>query len=140
MAHTVKEILAGFATLHGSIAGVQTASTALPSAIDTEDCPLAMTLPGPAVWADNSTGIWLRQRTYNVYVYVAPIMSDMPMEGAQEVFDLLDRFAEAYMDDPTIGGTVFETTRIADRGYAQLVMNRVAYHGFIFDVTVNERC
>lgn len=140
MAHSVKEIIAAFQDVHAALSGVNSAGTQMPSAIDTEDCPLAMTLPGEAVWADNPDLIWERQRQYNIFVYVAPIMQDMPHEGMQETFELMDTFGEGYLDNPTLGGVVFETVRVADRGYSQLAYNGVNFHGFTFLVTVNERC
>ncbi len=140
MAHSIREITAAFQSVHAGIAGVNTAGTVMPSAIDTEDCPLVMTLPGESVWADNADGIWERQRTYNAFVYVQPIMQDMPHEGIQETYTMMDAFGEAYLDHPNLGGTVFETVRVVDRGYSQLQYNGITFHGFTYFVTVNERC
>lgn len=140
MAHTIRQIIDTFQTLHGAVAGINTAGTILPSAIDTEDCPLAMTLPGESVWTDNADLIWQRRRTYNAFFYVAPVIADMPHEGITLTYDLMDRVGETYLDNPTLGGTIFEMLNIADRGYSQLVYNGVTFHGFTYFITVDERC
>ena len=138
-------------TVNAAITGVTSAPTTMPSSLTTAALPLAITIPGPAEWQNNSAGWGYQFRTYYVRVYVCPIARDIPADGGfQDAMTLIQRFGDAYMEDTTMGGVV-NTVRLDD-GYGPPITdggvrgdmtwgsdpNQTPYWGFEFQIITKE--
>ena len=104
---SVSATVTGIQTVNAAITGVTSAPTAMPASLTTAVLPLAITIPGPAEWLNESANFGFQFRTYYVRVYVKPISQDIVADGGfQDTMTLIQRFGDAYLADTTFGGVV----------------------------------
>ena len=147
---SVSATVTGIQAVNAAITGVTSAPTAMPASLTTAALPLAITIPGPAEWLNESAGWGFQFRTYMVRVYVKPISRDIPADGGfQDAMTLIQRFGAAYLTDTTFGGVV-NTVRleglpapITDGGVRGDMTwgndpNQAPYWGFEFQIITKE--
>ena len=147
---SVAATVTGIQTVNAAITGVTSAPTAMPGSLNTADLPLAITIPGPAEWQNNSAGWGFQFRTYFVRVYVKPISQDVVADGGfQDAMTLIQRFGDKYMEDVTFGGVV---NTVRDDGAQPPILDggvradmtwgsdpsQAPYWGFEFQITTKE--
>ena len=111
---TVAATVTAIQTVNAAVTGMTSAPTAMPSQLTTAVLPLAITIPGPAEWQNNSDGWGFQFRSYYVRVYVKPVSQDIVADGGfQDAMTLIQRFGDAYIADTTFGGAV-NTVRLDD--------------------------
>jgi len=145
---SVSATVTGIQTVNAAISGVTSAPTAMPGSLTTAMLPLAITIPGPAEWQNNSDGWGFQFRTYYVRFYVKPIAQDVvPDGGFQDAVTLIQAAGDAYMADTTFGGVV-NTVRL-NEGYVPISDGGVRadmkwgagetpYWGFEFQIVTKE--
>ena len=148
---SVSTTITGIQAVNAAITGVSSAPTTMPASLKTASLPLAITIPGPAEWQNNSDGWGFQFRTYMVRVYVKPIAQDIPADGGfQDAVTLIQRFGDKYMEDTTMGG-VINTVRL-DEGFGPAITdggvrgdmtwgsdpNQTNYWGFEFQIVSKE--
>ncbi len=149
---SVSATVTGIQTVNAAITGVTSAPTTMPASITTASLPLAITLPGPAEWQNNSDGWGFQFRTYLVRFYVCPVGQDITADGGyQDCLTLIQSVGDKYLTDTTFGGVV-NTVRlddgfgppITDQGIvANLTWgsdpNQTPYWGFEFQIITKEK-
>lgn len=111
---SVSATVTGIQAVNAAVSGVTSAPTAMPASLNTADLPLAITIPGPCEWANQSDGHAFQFRTYYVRFYVNPISQDIPADGGfQDAMTLIQAVGNAYIEDTTFGGVV-NTVRLDD--------------------------
>lgn len=145
---TVATVVAGIQTVNAAITGVTSAPTAIPASLTTASLPLAITIPGPCEWQNNSANWGYQFRTYYVRFYVLPIAQGIPADqGYQAAETLIEAVGRAYMADTTFGGVV-STVRLGE-GFIPITDGGVRadmrwgegetlYWGFEFQVVVKQ--
>ena len=111
---SVSATVTGIQTVNAAVTGVTSAPTAMPGSLNTAALPLAITIPGPAEWSNQSDGFAFQFRTYYVRFYVKPIAQDVTADGGfQDAMTLIQSVGDAYIADTTFGGVV-NTVRLDD--------------------------
>ena len=145
---SVSATVTGIQTVNAAITGVTSAPTTMPASLTTASLPLAITIPGPCEWQNESDGWGFQFRTYMVRFYVCPIAQDITADGGyQDCLTLIQAVGDAYMADTTFGGVV-NTVRL-DSGFAPIIDGGVRadmrwgagdtlYWGFEFQIITKE--
>jgi hypothetical protein len=148
---TIASTVAAFQALHGSIAGVNSAPTAMPQSLQAMRLPFVFTWPGPTYdadgWQSQPGGWYTHRRIYIVRCYVKPIAQGNGFDdGYQIALGLLQKFGEAYMgaDGVMLGGALeYIGPSVNDtgvRGDMQWVAGSdVYYTGFEFRIETKEK-
>jgi hypothetical protein len=145
---TIATTVAAFQSLHGSIAGVNSAPTAMPQSLQAMRLPFVFTWPGPTGigrgWKP-AAGWYIHNRIYIVRCYAKPLTQGSGFDdGYQIAVDLLQKFGEAYVTNQTLSGAVAHLgPEISDsgvRGDMQWVAgSEIYYTGFEFRIEVAEK-
>lgn len=140
---SVNNILDSFQAVHRAVAGVKRAPDLkdVPRSLNDDDLPFALCIPGPAEWNEQAVGLKRQNRTVIVRCFVKPVMQGENYGAAVQVCGrLMQAFADAYLTDVTIGGSVDHITQpFSDSGLASLDYAGAPFHGFEFQVGVTEK-
>lgn len=142
---SVSSVIAGLQAIHRGIAGVAAAPTAMPGSLNTAVQPLVLVWPGQARWSLQALGYYRQERVYEVRCYVQPVGQDRagPENGYSNTVALLQRFGEAYLADPSLGGLVDGLVELSDSGVLgggpEMTVGGISYWGFVYRVTVVEK-
>ena len=99
----IADVIAALQTVHAGIAGVVSAPTQYPTALNTNDLPMILVFPGQGSSSQEAMNSLRRQdRTYLVRCYVDPVAQGIRDENVQLAIALLQRCIEAYINPATI--------------------------------------
>ena len=138
---SISTTIAALQQLHGTI--VANAPTRFSAKV--ESLPRVLTLPGKAEWGRSTFGERKgQQRRYRVQVLTGAV-DDGGDAAILQAIDLMQQFGDLYLSDQAVvldaGGmqiTLMTETPLRDSGLVVLNFGGKDYHGFEFEVTVDE--
>jgi len=139
---TVAATITALQAANLAIAGINSAPDTFPSNTSQLKAPFALTFAGPATWNLAAIGLRRQERAYRVRCYVQEIAQGMagPDTGYQATEALLEKFGQAYLTDPTLGGAVDTMNALSDTGVQDSLMwAQAPWWGFEYTITVTEK-